>query len=229
MAAAIAASSYHRRMQIRSVSFDDDSNEDLCVFSGDDLQVSHMDLYDLDWEEVAERSILDQRRGLVITQVAVLEDLIDEFILYLVDPPDPANYQRSLDHRTIGPRIDELEQTLSRLNVLDDVGAILLADLRSLVNRRNELTHGTIYRRMVHIVPIRELAERGVDLEWQIFDRRSRTSRRITTSQLREDLHQAIGCFMSLLKWSDRVVQRAPRPRYFRDGVYLATPAAESE
>ena len=70
-------------MAIQSLSFDDESDEELYVFSGNDLLISHYDIADLDWEEVAERSLIDQRRGLVITQVAVLEDLVDDFLLYL--------------------------------------------------------------------------------------------------------------------------------------------------
>lgn len=75
--------------------------------SGDDLLMAHIDEVDLDWEEVAERSILDERRSLVITQVAVLEELIDEFILYVTDPADPEGCQRRLDRKTTGARIDE--------------------------------------------------------------------------------------------------------------------------
>jgi hypothetical protein len=82
-------------MPILSLSFDDDSEEPLFVFSGDDLLMAHIDEVDLDWEEVAEHSILDERRGLVITQVAVLEELIDEFILY-VRPSTIAKLYRDL-------------------------------------------------------------------------------------------------------------------------------------
>lgn len=46
-----------------SVSFDDDSDEDLSVFSGNDLLTAHYDVADLDWREVAERSALDGRRA----------------------------------------------------------------------------------------------------------------------------------------------------------------------
>jgi hypothetical protein len=53
------------------VSFDNDSNEQLSVFSGNDLLITQYDVSDLDWPEVAERSALDERRGLVITRVAV--------------------------------------------------------------------------------------------------------------------------------------------------------------
>src|SRR3990172_7571809 len=96
-----------------SVSSDDDNDEELSVFSGDDLLIAHHDVADLDWREGAERSALDQRRGLVITQGAVLEDLIDEFILYLADPIDVDEYQAELDRLTIGPRLDRLEKLLA--------------------------------------------------------------------------------------------------------------------
>ena len=41
-------------MPILSLSFDDDSEEPLFVFSGEDLLMAHIDEVDLDWEEVAE-------------------------------------------------------------------------------------------------------------------------------------------------------------------------------
>jgi len=56
---------------------DDDSDEDLCVFSGSDLLISYYDVADLDWQDVAERSAIDERRGLVIAQVAALADPIE--------------------------------------------------------------------------------------------------------------------------------------------------------
>jgi hypothetical protein len=46
-----------------SVSFDDEDGEELYVFSGGDLLMTHYDAADLDWEEVAERAALDERRG----------------------------------------------------------------------------------------------------------------------------------------------------------------------
>jgi hypothetical protein len=209
-------------MAIRSVSFDDDSDEPLDSFSGLDLLLAHMDEVDLDWEEVAERSFLDSRRGLVITQVAVLEELIDEFILYVADPADPEEFQRGLDRRTIGPRLDELEQALGRRGLLDADGASLLADLRALASKRNELAHGVIFRTMVHVVPIKETATRDIELEWRIYSRRTRISRRITMSELRDDLHEAVGCFMALLKWGEGLVRRAEPPRNVQDFTYLA-------
>jgi hypothetical protein len=82
-----------------SVSIDDDNDEELSVFSGYDLLISHYDFADLDCREVAERSALDQRRGLVITQADVLEDLIDEFILYLADPHKALRSEASVERR----------------------------------------------------------------------------------------------------------------------------------
>jgi hypothetical protein len=70
-----------------------------------------------DWHEVAERSALDERRGLVITRVAVIEDVVDEFILYLADPSDHDAYQADLDRLTIGPRLDRLEDRGSHRGV----------------------------------------------------------------------------------------------------------------
>ena len=75
-------------MRARSVSFDDDNDDELFVFSGNDSSPLTYDLADFARARIAERSELDKRRGLVIAQVAVLEDLIDEFILYLIDPID---------------------------------------------------------------------------------------------------------------------------------------------
>jgi len=218
---------YDQLVAIRSLSFDDDSDEDMCVFSGEDLLTAHLDQMDLDWGEVAERSALDERRGLVITQVAVVEELIDQFILYVADPADPEDYKRRLDRKTIGPRLDELEVALAERGLLDAAGAALLADLRSLVQIRNELTHGTIYRTLLYVVPIREFATRDLELEWSIYSRRSRTSRRLTTSGLRRNLEEAIGCFTALLQWGEGLAQRAPRPRNFLEPTYFTAPREE--
>jgi len=215
---------YHQRMPILPLSFDDDSEEPLFVFSGEDLLMAHIDEVDLDWEEVAERSILDKRRGLVITQVAVLEELIDEFILYVTDPADPEGCQRRLDRKTIGPRIDELEKVLRERDLLDAAGAELIADLRALVDIRNELAHGIIYRTLLYVVPIEELATRDLPQEWRIYSRRSRTSRRLTTAGLRENLEDAIGCFTALIAWGEDLVKQAPSPQNFREPTYFTSP-----
>jgi hypothetical protein len=214
-------------MAIRNISFDDESTDTLEVFSGQDLIMTHLDVMDLDWEEVTERSILDQRRGLVITQVAVLEELIDEFILYIVDPEDPVEYQNDLDRKTIGPRLNDLERELRKHDLLDSRGAELIADLRSLIVKRNELAHGIIYRTLRYVVPIKELATRDLELEWLIWSRRTRSACRITMSGLRSDLYQAIGCFTALLQWGAELVERAPRPRNYQDFSYLAVQQPE--
>lgn len=73
-------------VEVVEVSFDDDSDEPLNVFSGYDLLLSFHDSVDLDWEKVAECGALDERRGLVITQSTVLEDLLGDVILQLERP-----------------------------------------------------------------------------------------------------------------------------------------------
>jgi hypothetical protein len=206
-----------------SVSFDDDSHEELSVFSGNDLLIAHSDVADLDWREVAERSALDERRGLVITQVAVLEDLIDEFILYLADPIETDEYQAELDRLTIGPRLDLLEKLLAAVNMLDADAFAVLGGVRRVAVRRNELAHGTIHSRPIEPVGPGSWLD-GIPLEWVITSRRSRTAERITMAGLRQDLCDAIGCFSSILQYAERFVEAAPPPRCYGGGHYLALP-----
>jgi hypothetical protein len=215
------APSYASEMAVNSISFDDDSDEDLCVFSGSDLLISHYDFADLDWQEVAERSAIDERRGLVITQVAVLDDLVDDFIVYLVDPVDCTEHQAKLDRRTIGVRLDDLESLLASADLLDSDAVDVLEMLRRVVHRRNQLAHGTIYcRRPVTFGSWRD----GIELEWVLADRRSGATERLTMAGLREDVYAAIGAFTGLLAYAERFVQVAPAPRNFPGGRYLATP-----
>lgn len=70
-------------MSMRSLSFDDDSADSLWVHSISDLSIGYWEARDLDWEEVVERTALDERRGLVIAQTLVLEDLVNDAIIYL--------------------------------------------------------------------------------------------------------------------------------------------------
>jgi hypothetical protein len=206
-----------------SISFDDEDNERLYVFSGDDLLTSHYNVGDLDWEEVAERAALDQRRGLVITQVAILEDLIDEFIHYLADPADPEAYQEDLDKRTIGPRLDRLEKLFRKAGMRDQHVAALVDEVRRVVALRNELAHGTLHRRAVEPVEPGSWVE-GIPMEWIITSRRSKAVDRITMRRLRQDLYDAIGCFRAMLLYAERFVEFAPRPTTFRAGRYLGAP-----
>jgi hypothetical protein len=210
-------------MAARSVSFDDDSDEELFVFSGNDLLTSHYDVGDLDWREVAERSALDERRGLVIAQVAVLEDLIDEFILYLADPVDLGGYQAKLDRLTIGPRVDCLEKLLARANILDAVAIAVLGKIRCVAARRNELAHGTIHCRPVEPVEPESWLD-GVPVEWILISRRTRTVERITMAGLRQDVKAAISAMSSTLLYAERFVDVAPHPRHYAGGRYLAAP-----
>jgi hypothetical protein len=211
-------------MAVSSASFDDDSDEDLCVFSGSDLLTSHYDVADLDWQEVAERSALDERRGLVITQIAVLDDLVDEFILYLADPIDEMAYRGDLDRLTIGPRLDRFESLAGTAGILHVEAEEILAEVRGVVRRRNKLAHGTISCRPVR--PVRPGSWiKDVEIEWVLSDRRSGATERITMAGLRQDVYDAIGAFTGLLAYAERFVQVAAAPHNFAGGMYLAAPA----
>jgi hypothetical protein len=217
---------YSQYMAIRSLSFDDSSEEDLFVFSGHDLMLAYDDHMDLDWQEVAERTEIDERRGLVVLQVTALEDLVDEFILYGTDPPGPEALRRTLCRQTLGPRIDRLEGILWRAGLLDDEATELIADLRRVTERRNELAHGTIHLRPVGgILP--RLNEHDFDVEWVIWNRRWQRVRRLTMSQLRDDLYDAMGTFTSLLRYGSKLAAAAPRPVNFTEGHYLCPPCPE--
>lgn len=213
-------------MTVHSISFDDDSDEDLYVFSGNDLLISHYDQVDLDWQEVAERTAIDERRGLVILQVATLEDVVDEFLLYLGDEEDQAAQQRRLEAATIGPRLRELEGLLRGADLLDDRAEQLLVTLRSVVDRRNELAHGTISPRLVSVSSVPPGRGHGLAVEWVLVDRRSRTIRRITMRELRQDLYDALGAVSEMVSYAEHFVSIAPWPVHFRGGAYLATPTA---
>jgi len=212
-------------MSVRSVSFDDGSDEELCVFSGSDLLLSHYDITDLDWEEVAERALIDERRGLVITQVAVLEDLVDEFLLYLEDPQDARRFrEEKLNGKTIGPRLAMLERHLRLAGLLDDEAVDCLAAARTTVDRRNRLAHGTVKRRPTRVVPISTwlmliLRSNGYS---SIAGPMRRSGSRL--ARLRQDVYDAIGAFSGLLAYAESFVERAPTPRHFTGGHYLGAP-----
>jgi hypothetical protein len=212
-------------MTHRSLSFDDEEKEELCVFSGYDLILAHHDEIDLDWHEVAERSTIDECRGLVIAQVAVLEDLIDEFLVYLEDPTDTEAYQRQLDRKTVGPRLELLERELLRVGLLDQRAADLMTDLRAGVKRRNQLAHGTIDRRYVPDPSEEHPQIFDVDWEWVLIDRRSHDVERISMAGLRHDVYDSIGVFTAMLAYTASFVEHAPRPAHFAGGMYLDVPA----
>jgi hypothetical protein len=205
-------------MAARSVSFDDPDDEALFVFSGGDLLTSHYDQSDLDWREVAERSALDERRGLVITQLTVLEDLIDELILFVEDLPD--RVAAGLDGKMIGRRLTRLERAFDESGLSDDASITLLAETRAVVDRRNLLAHGTIHCRPVG-GPVSLPIVDELDLEWVITDRRTSATSRLTMRQLRDDLNEAIGVFSSWLLFAESLVERAPSPKNFPGGYYL--------
>ncbi len=205
------------------MSFDDDTDEDLCVFSGNDLLVAHYDVIDLDWQEVAERSAIDARRGLVIAQVTALEDLVDEFILYLADEEDASAAQRRLAAMTIGRRISAFESALVKAGLLTSTIEALLVDVRSVVTRRNELAHGSIWWQPTTIQRMSELAASGeIEMVWLLVDRRTRKAQRLSMAGLRQDVYDAIGCFSAMLHYAEEFVRIAPRPVRFAGGAYLA-------
>lgn len=208
-------------MPLNNVSFDDSDEEGLYVFSGDDLVISFHDQVDLDWREVAERTLIDERRGLVVLQVAALEDLIDDFIMHLADDPDQEGFYSKLTRKTIGPRLDLLVKLLKEQDVMDDEIEKVLADVQKLVERRNLLAHGTIHLRPVGGIRRTFPLKADSELEWVIKSRRSPTPQRLTMSELREDLHEAIGCFMAMLKCANALVAKTPRPKHFANGRYL--------
>lgn len=214
-------------MGVLSVCFDDPSDEQLSVFSGNDLLVSQYDGPDLDWQEVAERSELDQRRGLVIAQVTVLEDLVDEFLAYLIDPAGPAKLAAKLDAMTIVPRIAWLRSQLKKAQLLDDDTEALIDELTRVAQRRNELAHGILHWQLVagQTQLLRDLlSQPEIELEWIITNRRTRSSQRITMLELRHNLYDAIGVFTAMLGYAEVFVERAPQPQHFSGGRYLAVP-----
>lgn len=210
-------------MAVQSVSFDDDSDEDLCVFSGNDLLVAHYDVVDLDWQEVAERSAIDARRGLVIAQVTALEELIDDFILYLADEEDAAEAQSRLASMTVGPRIAMLESILVNGGLMTSTAEAVLMNVRSVVARRNELAHGSLRWQPTTMRPIPELALGGeIEMVWLLVDRRTTKARRVSMAELRQDVYNAIGCFSAMLRYAEELVNSAPPPVNFAGGAYLS-------
>jgi hypothetical protein len=218
---------------IEQLSFDDESgDEDLRVFSGSDFLMSHYDIAELDWEEIAYRTAIDERRGLIITQTVVIEDVIDEFILYLEDPPDSNKYRtETLGNWAAGRRRQHLEALLSSAGLLDDRAAQLLEECRRVGLRRNTLAHGTIEPRLVNVakpdqvvVPIDELDQADLAIEWTLTDRRTGEAERVSMARLRQDLYAAIGLVYELLNYAEYFVERAPRPNNFEGGAFLGAP-----
>jgi hypothetical protein len=203
---------------IEQLSFDDDEvDEDLYVFSGSDVLTSHYDVAELDWGEVAARTAIDERRGLVITQAIVTEDMIDEFVLYLEDPPDAKQYRtETLGNWPAGRRRQQLQELLSAAGLLDNRAVQLLEECRAVGERRNTLAHGTI--------ELDDLDQASLAIEWILTDRRTGATERVSMARLREDLHDAIGLAYDLLSYAEYFVERAPRPDNFPGGAFLGAP-----
>lgn len=210
----------------QSGTFDDENIDHLYVFSGHDLLLAHYGHSDLDWQEIAERTEIDERRGLLVCQVAVIEDLIDEFILYLKDPEDAEAFRlHKLARLTIGPRIDMLQDLLETNGLATDKALAHLTDARNIVQRRNTLAHGTIFRH--HQLPSASAATSIAGTsQWMLLDRRSGRTEPISMSDLRESVYEAIGVFTALLSFAELFVETAPWPKHFRGGHYLGTPTS---
>lgn len=187
-------------VEVVHVSFNDDSNESLDVFSSYDLIVAFHDEVDLDWEELAERRALDERRGLVITQSTVLEDLLSDAIVRLERPDNPESRHRELDQWMIGRRLNRVELLL-RDSAVPEAGTFPIEELWAVVRRRNELAHGDLKRIVGQAFPRSDGPGKTRRVEWLLVDRRSRESTLITTAGLREDLYAAIGAYTELLRW----------------------------
>ena len=220
------------RKMLEDLSLDDESGEDAYVFSGSDLLTSHYDLADLDWAEVAARTAIDERRGLVSTQAVVIEDVIDEFIVYLNDPPESTQYRmETLGSWTVGRRRQKLEKLLRRAGLLDRYAAQLLDRCRAIGERRNTLAHGTIEPRLFNVakpdqvvVPIAEFDQASLAIEWILTDRRSGATERVSMARLRQDLVDAQALVDELLNYAEYFVERAPWPSHFQGGAFLGAP-----
>ncbi|MGW3607915.1 hypothetical protein [Micromonospora sp. NPDC005161] len=183
------------------VSFDDGSDEPLNVFSDYDLLLSFHDEVDLDWEEIAERSALDQRRGLVITQSIVLEDLLGDVILQLEKPDDPETRRSELDQWMIGKRLHRVESLLASLPSSEANRSFPREELSAVVRRRNELAHGNITRVVGEARPRTGGPGKTQRVEWRLVDRRTCGSQLITMAGLREDVYTALAAYTSLVHW----------------------------
>lgn len=192
-------------VEVVEVSFNDNSSEPLHVFSGYDLLLAFHDAADLDWEEVAERGELDERRGLVITQSTVLEDLLSDVIVQLERPNNPETRHRELDQWMIGKRLKHVELLLGNNALPEANSAFPLEELRAAVRRRNELAHGDLMRVVGEASPRSDGPGKTRRIEWHLVDRRSRASRLITAAGLREDLHAAIAAYTNLLRWASNL------------------------
>jgi hypothetical protein len=189
-------------VDVVKVSFDDDSDEPLNVFSDYDLLLSFHDEVDLDWEEIAERSVLDQRRGLVITQSTVLEDLLGDVILQLEKPDDPEARRNETDQWMIGKRLNRVESLLASGASPDADRSFPREELWAAIRRRNDLAHGNITRVIDEAYPRPDGSGKTQRVEWHLIDRRTRRSQLITMAGLREDVYAAIAAYTSLLRWA---------------------------
>lgn len=205
---------------VNNLSFDDPSDEGLDVISAYELLISELDVADPDWGKIAERTAIDERRGLVIAQVAEMEQVIDDFILYVADPDDVSAYMQRLAAWTIGPRVKEFERLLRVAGVCDEVAVDVIGMLLSVVARRNLLAHGSLYLRPTKWTPIGQWD--GVEFEWMLRDPRTGHAERISMAGLRTDLEDVIDATVRLIRYGSHLAAQLPPPSNYANATYIA-------
>ena len=117
------------------------------VLTGQDFRISHYGGSPMDNPAVEERTVLEALRGLVAAQMTVLDDLLDEFVLYLMDPRASDVFEvRVLGARMTMGRVELLEPLLEDCGLKTTAGD-LLSRLRTVVERLNVLAHSPIFVR----------------------------------------------------------------------------------
>ncbi len=193
------------------------------VLAGDELLIAHYGASGIDWQQVADRDVVETLRGKVVAQATVLEDLVDEFLLYLRDTP-PEDLDTDADptkHWQLGRKVDDLRAALKDCGLaavakgpLDQVGRAL--------KRRDVLAHSPLMVREGRVVHFGVMPEP----EFVVRERKRGGLKyhRLTEAQLRDDLRSTATAFLALLGMAEVVVQHAPLPKHFRTGAFLAQP-----
>jgi len=114
---------------------------------------------------------------------------------------------------TAGRRRQELEKLFRQAGVLDSRAIRLLDQCRAIGERRNTLAHGTISPRLLDVanpdrvvVPIDELRQASLAVEWILTDRRTGAVERLSMMRLREDLEDAQGLVGEMLNYAEYLV-----------------------
>jgi hypothetical protein len=194
------------------------------VFTGQDLLISHYDGPDLGWEDVAERTEMESLRGLVVAQATILDDLIDEFLLYLIDP-GPQDWYRIevLRSQPVGRKLDHLRSLLRQYG-LADVAARYVQAASEALSRRDVLAHSPLFRQPTRILPIEDIGSTEYEMVIRRRTKKGDTFEVVTEDSLTNDLYNTQGTFSGLLAFAEIMVERVPVPVHFQGGSYLAAP-----